>query len=167
MTAARGRATGSGGLAPSARGAVLIGLAVIAGIVGLQILDDSGDTGVSTPGASSGATDTTRAPSTATTGTARPAGDVRLRVYNASGVQGQAQAESDKLKALGWNTFEPADFGSTRTGTVVQCRGGYEVDANVLAVFGVGRGAVVEPYPSKPPEGASDVDCLVILGKPA
>jgi hypothetical protein len=166
MTAARGRATGSGGLPPSARGAVLIGLAVIAGIVGLQILDDSDGTSVDTPGAQE-TTSTTLGPTSTSAGTARPASEVRVRVYNASGVPGQAQAESDKLKALGWDTFEPGDYGSTRNGTAVQCRSGFGPEADVLAVFGVGRGALVERYPSDPPEGAGDVDCLVILGKPA
>jgi hypothetical protein len=121
---------------------------------------------VSAPGAGTEVTETT-APTATTAGQARAPGEVRVRVYNASGVQGQAQAESDKLKALGWNTFEPADFGSTRTGTGVQCRSGYELDADVLAVYGVGRGAQVEKYPSNPPEGADEVDCLVILGKSA
>jgi hypothetical protein len=164
MTAARGRANGPGGVPPSARGAVLIGLAVIVGIVGLQILDDSGGTSVTAPTASESTVATT-GPTGTTGAAARPADQVRVRVYNASGVQGQAQAESDKLGALGWNTLEPADFGSTRTGTVVTCRDGFRPDADVLAVFGVGRGAVVEPYPSNPPEGADEVDCLVILGR--
>ncbi len=165
MTAARGRAAGSGGVPPSARGAVLIGLAVIAGIVGLQILDDSNGSTVATPGAD--VTTTTLGPTSTSAATARPASEVRVRVYNASGVQGQAQAESDKLKALGWDMFEPSDYGSTRPGTTVQCRSGFEADADVLAVFGVGRGALVERYPSNPPEGAGEVDCLVSLGKRA
>ena len=167
MTAARGRATGTGGVPPAARGAVLIGLAVIVGIVGLQILDDSDSSSVTTPGAGTDVTATTPGPTDTTAGTARAASDVRVRVYNASGVEGQAQAESSKLKALGYVTLEPADYGSTRTGTAVQCRTGFELDANLLALFGVGQGAIVEPYPSTPPAGAGEVDCLVILGKAA
>jgi hypothetical protein len=146
---------------------VLIGLAVIAGIVGLQILDDSNGTSVATPDAEVTTTAALGPTSTSAGATARPASEVRVRVYNASGVPGQAQAESDKLKALGWDTFEPGDYGSTRNGTAVQCRSGYGPEADVLAVFGVGRGALVERYPSDPPEGAGEVDCLVILGKPA
>jgi hypothetical protein len=139
-------------------------LAVIIGIVGLQILDDSGGTSVTTPTASESTVATT-GPTGTTGAVARPVEQVRVRVYNASGVSGQAQAESDKLGALGWNTLEPEDFGSTRTGTVVACRDGFRADGDVLAVFGVGRGAVAEAYPSNPPEGADEVDCIVILGR--
>jgi hypothetical protein len=168
MTDARGGNGAPGrGIPASARGAVLVGLAVIAGIVGLQILDDSGSTDVTASSPDSTTSPVVDGATSTTLGTARDPSEVRVKVYNASGVQGQAQAESDKLKALGWATVEPADYGSTRVGTSVQCRSGFEADATVLAVYGVGNGATVEAFPSSPPPGAGDADCLVILGKPA
>ena len=154
MTAPRGRAGGPGtstGVPPAARGAVIVGLAVIVGIIGLQVLDDSSTSDGAAP--ATGVTTPTTGASETTLPAARPQGEVRVKVYNASGVDGQAQATTDKLKSLGWVTLTPGDFGSTRTGTVVQCRSGFESDATVLAVYGVGRGstpATVEPYPAEP-----------------
>ena len=103
MTATRNGGSGgdeparSPGASGGARGAIVIGLAVILGIIGLQVLDDSGD------GSSSGATSTT-AVGTVTTGPStttvaiRPASAVRVKVYNASGIQGKAQTLTDQLK---------------------------------------------------------------------
>jgi hypothetical protein len=133
---------------------------VILGIVGLQILDDSDD-------GSSGATGTTGVTVTtgpgATTVPLRTAGNVRVKVYNATGVQGKAQTLTDTLKADGYNTQEPTTLDDPRQGTVVECVAGFEREAKVLSVFGV-PGSTVADYPSDPPEGASDADCLVIIG---
>jgi len=152
---------GSGGQGtPSAlRGAALIGLAVIVGIVGLQILDDS-KSGSSSP--------TTTAESSTSTTQGGPAphapAQVTVKTYNASDVQNAGRTVTDKLKGLGYNTLEPANYGSTRKGTAVQCRPGYEGDANALAVYGVANGAVVEPFPSEPPPGSESANCIVIVG---
>jgi len=154
--------TGSGGVSSTARGAILIGVLVIAGIVGLQILDDSG------ADMKLGDTTSTLGPagaSTSTTAATRQPSQVRVKVYNASGVDGQGGAMRDKLKSQGWDTTPAADtITPTRTGTAVQCVAGFENEAAALAT-GVGQGAVVETYPSNPPAGADQADCLVILGK--
>ena len=34
----------------------------------------------------------------------------------------------------------------------------------MLQLYGVGDGSTVAPYPSDPPEGASDADCIVVIG---
>jgi hypothetical protein len=34
----------------------------------------------------------------------------------------------------------------------------------VLQLYGVGQGATMAAYPSDPPEGASDADCIVVIG---
>ncbi len=154
------------GVSSAARGAILVGLAVIVGIVGLQILDDSG------PGSgSSDATVTTIAGSTgagaggATTTTGiRPNGEVKIKVYNASGVQGRAQILTDQLKALGYNMQTPANLSSQRAGTAVECVDGFKTEGTLLALYGVGNGATFEAYPANPPAGASDADCIVIIG---
>jgi len=145
----------------TARAALLVGVLVIAGIVGLQILDDSGASNETI-----GSVDTTTATSvdtTASSGATRPANEVRVKVYNASGVDGAGQVMSDKLKAQNWAVQEPATMKSASSGVVVQCVAGFENEAAQLA-NNVGQGAVVEPYPSSPPDGATDADCLVILG---
>ncbi len=160
MTAPRpARSPGASG---GARGAVVIGLAVILGIVGLQILDDSGDSG------SSSATATTVAGTPTTGGTTtspiRPNNEIRVKVYNGSGVQGVAQTLTDQLRAKGYNMQAPETADKERQGTVVQCVSGFEREGGVLALYGVDSGAKAEAYPSDPPEGASDADCIVVIG---
>ena len=129
----------------SVRGAVLVGLAVIVGIIGLQILDDSGN-GSSITIATS---DTT--PTTSTLAGQQPKphppGEVAIKVYNASDVQGAGQQLTDKLKAFGFNMLPAATLNGTRKGTVVQCRAGYEGDATVIAGFGIGNGATIRAVP--------------------
>ena len=160
MTAPRpARPPGASG---GARGAVVIGLAVILGIVGLQILDDSDDGSSSATGTTAGVSVTT-APGV-TTVPLRANSDVRVKVYNATGVQGKAQTLTDTLKANGYNTQEPATLDDERKGTVVECVAGFENEAKVLQLYGVGPPSTVAAYPSDPPEGASDADCLVIIG---
>lgn len=157
---------GSSGLSSAARGAIVVGLAVILGIVGLQILDDSSPgsdardatvTTASGPAVAGGGTVTT-------TIARRPNREVKVKVYNASGVQGRAQILSDQLKALGYDMQTPANLGSQRAGTVVECTDGFSAEATLLALYGVGNGATVQAFPSDPPEGASEADCIVIIG---
>jgi LytR cell envelope-related transcriptional attenuator len=139
----------------------VIGLAVILGIVGLQILDDSGDGTSSATGTTVVGTVTT-GPGT-TTVPLRPAAQVRVKVYNASGVNGRAQTLTDTLQANGYAMQAPATLDDTRQGTVVECVAGFENEGKVLSYVGV-PGSTVAAYPSDPPEGASDADCLVVIG---
>jgi hypothetical protein len=147
-------------LPSSLRGAALVGLAVIVGIIGLQILDDSG-TGTSDASSSSEVTTTTVAGALPAPHETRS--DVAIKVYNASDVQNAAQQLSDKLKGLGYTTEDVANLNTTRKGTVVECRTGFEGDGQVIAVFGIGN-ATTAAFPSDPPEGADNADCIVILG---
>ena len=162
MTAPRGGGPArSSNAAGGAKGAIVVGLAVILGIVGLQILDDSDDGSSGATGATAGVSVTT-APG-ATTIPLRANGDVRVKVYNATGVQGKAQTLTDTLAADGYNTQEPTTLDDPRQGTVVECVAGFEREAKVLSLYGV-PGSTVAEYPSDPPEGASDADCIVIIG---
>ena len=178
---------------PGVRGAVLVGLLVIVGIVGLQVLDDSSPAGTSVvttstlptqttvPGAATtspaatattkpAATATTKATTTTTKATAattvktRKPADVKVVVYNASGVAQLAENMSNQLKAIGYNASVGGNL-TQRTGTIVQCKAGYEADATKLANDGVGKGASVTPYPASPPTNAGDANCIVTLGK--
>jgi hypothetical protein len=128
------------------------------GIVGLQILDDSKG------GSSSSASGDNTTTSTTAGGPAphEPA-QVTVKAYNASDVQNAARSVTDKLAGLGWATEEPANSGSTRKGTAVQCRPGYEGDAQGIA-YGIGNNATVEPFPSEPPSGSENANCIVIVG---
>ncbi len=168
----------------------MVGLAVIAGIVGLQALDDanpsagstspttstsvvasggaststgSGQSTATTKKASGKSTSTTKAASTSSTVAARAPSEVGVYVYNGSGVTGAAQTMSQKLKGLGYNTLGIANA-DTRTGTVVQCRTGYDKEATILATD-IGNGAKAEAFPSNSPTGSENASCLVVLGK--
>jgi hypothetical protein len=156
----RGRPTRAPGAPSAVRGAALIGLAVIVGVVGLQILDDS-DSGSSSAAGNSATT--AAGAVTTTTIAVRPPAQVRVKVYNASGVLGVAQTATDTLKASGYNAQTPDTISTKRPGKVVQCRPGFDREANLLAVA-VGTGATVEPFPGSPPAGADTADCLVIIG---
>jgi hypothetical protein len=138
---------------------------VILGIIGLQILDDSGpssgDASVTTTIGSGGPSGTG---TSATSTPLKPNGQVRVKVYNASGVQGTAQTMTDKLKGKGYNMQGPANLSDERAGTIVQCLGGFQREGTLLAGYGIGNGATIEPYPKDPPEGASEADCIVIIG---
>jgi len=174
------------------RGAVLVGLAVVVGIVGLQILDDSGPgSGDRTPVIDTVAPDatattaagtvtttasgttataaptTTKAPSSTTALKLKPNGQVTVKVFNASGVPGVAQAMTDRLKAAGYNTLTPANLDKTRTGSVVQCRSAFSDEGKLIIFAQVKNGATYEPMPSDPPGGSDDADCIVIIGKAA
>jgi hypothetical protein len=169
VTAPRGDGGGpsrSSGISSAARGAIIVGLAVILGIVGLQILDDSSPGSASSDATATTVTNPTGTSSgpASTTTARRPNSEVRVKVYNASGVQGRAQILTDQLKALGYNTQTPATLSSERAGTVVECTPGFEAEGTLLALYGVGNGATAQPYPSDPPEGASEADCIVIIG---
>jgi hypothetical protein len=164
VTAPRGRGgpTRGQGVSAGARGAIIVGLAVILGIVGLQILDDSGPSSGDASVPTTGGTSSTGSAST-TTPLHKPA-EVRVKVYNASGVQGTAQTMTDKLHAQGYNMQTPANLSSQRSGTVVECRDGFSREGGVLTLYGIGNGATTQPWPKDPPEGASDADCIVIIG---
>jgi hypothetical protein len=155
----------SQGVSSGARGAIVIGLAVILGIVGLQILDDSGPgNNAATIATIPGVAPATGLGSVTTTVPLKPNAQVRVKVYNASGVQGTAQTMSDKLKALGYNMQTPANLKVQHTGTVVQCLEGFKREGTLLAGYGVANGATLQPYPKDPPAGASEADCIVVIG---
>jgi hypothetical protein len=171
------------------RGAVLVGLAVVVGIVGLQILDDSspgsgdgtpavgtvapGDTTttlagtVTTVAGGTTAPETTEAPASTTVVEVKPNGQVKVKVYNASGVPGVAQAMTDRLKAAGYNTLTPANLDKTRTGSVVQCRSGFATEGKIMVFAHVRGGAAYESFPKDPPDGSDDANCIVVIGKAA
>ena len=105
-------------------------------------------------------------PSTTSTTAApgRPPAQVRVEVINSSGVAGAAQAKSDALKALGYPSAGLANGATTRTGTIVECKPGFEKEAVALAT-NVGGGATVAPFPTPAPNGSTNADCVVDLGK--
>jgi hypothetical protein len=137
-------------------------VAVILGIIGLQVLDDSGDSSSSGSASTTAIGTVTTGPGT-TTIPLRPNSGVRVKVYNASGIGGKAQTLTDQLQGKGYATQTPATLSGSYQGTVVECAAGFEEEGKVMSFIGI-PGSTYGPYPSSPPEGASDADCIVIIG---
>ena len=168
-----GAATNAG-----ARGALLLGVAVILGIILLQQFDDDISTGGGSVAATSipeenGTTTTRRVglttvPAvTSTSSRARPKAEVRVLVANGAGVGGLAGATTNALKNAGYTTLTPTD---TNAGTVprtaVQFAEGYEAEAREVA-GALSLPATVVTRLASPPVAAvdlGDAKVIVILG---
>jgi hypothetical protein len=155
----------------AARGAGLIGLAVIIGIVLLQVIDDgtSGPIGDGGSVSAGGTTNTTAggdtSSSTTTTTAATPAkqpAEVAVLVLNGSGRPGAATAQSNALKAKGYQTLVPADA-PERTGNIVYFKAGSDRECTTVAAS-VDGAPKVEAMPNPPPTGSETATCVVILG---
>src|SRR5262249_55540358 len=137
----RGGVREGGRVNSAVRGAGLIGLAVILGIVLLQVID-KGPSG-SGPSASSrrGTATTTPASGTATSqpgttkaggsGGAKARSEVRVVVYNAGAASGAAANMTNNLRTLGYQ-LAPATNTTPRTGKVVACKQGFDKEAAQL-----------------------------------
>jgi hypothetical protein len=93
----------------------------------------------------------------------RPPAQVRVEVLNASGTEGAAGSKSDALKAAGY-TIAGLGNATVQQGTTVACKTGFDAEAAALAQA-VGSGATTVPFPTTPPPGSTDADCVVTLGK--
>jgi hypothetical protein len=148
-------------LRTAARGAILVGVAVVVGIVLLQVIDKGGGGGesaVPTPngGGSTGST-------TSTTGSGgRPPAEVRVLVENGSGLSQAAATLANELRGAGY-AIAGTGNAAVQTGTTVACVEGFEDEATSLAAA-VGGGATVTSFPATPPAGSENADCLVIKG---
>lgn len=165
---------GGGGGFSAARGAALIAVAIILGVVLLNAIDDGNDGPVGDGGPASSTTSTSTTTTTVATGTGTgsatssttkpasiPPAQVTVLVLNASGRDGVATTMTNSLKAKGYKTLLPNNLGSTRVGTVVYAKAGKTAACTALATLV--PGAKVQPMPTPPPS-ATDADCIVIVG---
>ena len=166
----RGSQRESSGVNSAVRGAGLVGLAVVLGIVLLQVIDKGPAGNGATPAATSKATPPSSAApassqpaTTAKNGNARARGEVRVVVFNAGSASGAAGNMTNKLRTLGYQLIQPANT-NARRGTAVQCKQGFEKEAAQLQ-GDVGAGTTVEPFPNPPPAGTENVNCAVLLGQ--
>jgi hypothetical protein len=160
----------------AAKGAGLVLLAVIIGIVLLQVVDD----GTKAPSNASATTHTTQTTHRATTTTTsghttqttkaavtptRPPAQVRVIALNAGAPAGSAGNMHNSLQSKGYTNQQPANdwSGKTLHGNTVYCRSGFEKEAQALAVA-VGTGTAVKPWPTPPPPFSANVDCVVAVG---
>src|SRR5262245_51954324 len=124
-----------------AKGAGLVLVAIIIGVVLLQVVDDG--TSGSVPAATNKTTTTTKTPATepntgTTTTTKKPTtpakapDQVRVVVLNAGAKTGSAKAMSTSLKSKGYTNQpnQPTDWSNTtQTGNTVMCKPGFEREA--------------------------------------
>jgi len=171
----------------ASRGGILIGAAVVVGLLIFSVVSRGGPSGgsssttpttptiVTVPATNAdGTTVTTVAPTTDTTKakknskTARSNDQVVVQVLNGSGVQGAATQRSNDLKAKAYQVLPAGNAPATRDGTAVQCVAGYEKEAEALVTTlnELGVPAAVEPLPSPLPAGYDTAaNCYVLLGK--
>lgn len=160
----------------AARGAALIAIAVVIGVVLLQVVDTGnggpvGDGGTKVTGSKPDATTPTSAPPTSGSTTpapaVRPPGEVQVLVLNGSGVAGAAGRLTTALKTDGYVTgatpLAPADT-ARRQGTVVYFRPGFDAEAGAVAAK-VAAGTPTQALPDPPPPGTvSQAEVIVVLG---
>ncbi|MEP6622870.1 MAG: LytR C-terminal domain-containing protein [Acidimicrobiia bacterium] len=153
----------------AARGAALIAVAVLIGVVLLNAIDD-GNTGAVGDGGTKSTTPSTTTTTVAkgsasTTTTTKPApvppAEVSVLVLNGSGRAGVAGTLTTALKAKGYKTLVPNNASSVRAGTVVYPKTGKTAVCTTLAA-GI-PGAKVQPMPVPPPT-TTDADCIVVVG---
>ena len=153
-------------------GALLIGVAVVIGIVLLQI-GDNNNKGPATVAnrpttTTKPATTTTTTPSGSTSSTTplRQPSAVRVIVLNGGAVAGAAGDMTDSLRLKGYTNIGKANdwTGHTQTGNSVYCREGFDREGAALAVQ-VGSGTPLHvPYPTPPPPFSASYDCVVVVG---
>ena len=169
------RGPSGAGASTGARGAVLLAIAVVLGIVLLNAFDrvpssvdvDSID-GLSTSTTKAAGPAVTAAPVvTSTTRPARAPGDVTVLVANGTDVRGLAGLTANALKGIGYNTLSPSDTSRAVDVTKVQFSPGYDVEARaVAATLGVAPTAVEAASPGNAPPVADTLgaNLVVILG---
>jgi LytR cell envelope-related transcriptional attenuator len=166
----RGGPRQGSGINSAVRGAGLVGLAVILGIVLLQVIDKgpTGRDGGATPAATQTTTATSapassQPPTSAAPGNPKARNEVRVVVFNAGAASGAAGNMSNKLRNLGYQVATPANT-NARRGTAVQCKQDFDKEATQLQ-GDVGAGTTVEPFANPPLPETENVNCVVLLGQ--
>ena len=155
-------------------GAVLIGVAVIIGIVLLQIGDrnDNGPVaGATTRPKGTTTTTTTKKTHTSTpttSGTTTPKRSpsaVHLIVLNGGAPSGEAAHTSSLLKLKNYTDQDTASTwsGHHQSGDTVYCRAGLEREGAALAIAVPGSKLSI-PYPTPAPPFSAGTDCVVVVG---
>ncbi|HET9729173.1 MAG TPA: LytR C-terminal domain-containing protein [Acidimicrobiia bacterium] len=177
LTSRRGSERGSAAPA-AARGALLIGLAVLIGVFLLQQVDTNS---AGAPAASSTkpktttthkkTTTTTTQHGTTTTVASAPLktpAQLRIIVLNGGAASGSAGTLSTALKTAGYTDQpDPASdwSGHQQTGKSILCKSGLDREAVALSQVSALSGATVGTFPTVLPTGvSSQVDCIVVVG---
>ncbi len=164
-----GRISDESGTA-GARGALLLAIAVVLGIVVLNSFDQAPTTDVdavegagTTTTTGDGPADTVGAAVTTTAPTRAP-GDVTVLVANGTDIRGLAGATATALKGIGYNTLAPTDTTGPVDATKVLFSPGFEAEARQVATSLQLPPTVVEaPSSANPPPIADTLGANVIV----
>ena len=148
-------------LRAAARGAILIGIAVVIGVVLLQVVDKGGGGGG--VGVTSQTSETKNSTTTTALASGRPAAEITVFVENGSGVNQAAATLSNELRGLGY-AISGTGNAAIQAGTTVACVAGFETEAETLAAS-IGSGATVVAYPAAIPAGAETSTCIATRGQ--
>jgi hypothetical protein len=170
----RGRGIPLGAGSQTAKGAVLVGLAVVLGIVLLQIVDPgkAGPVAARTTSTTAAVTTTTTKKTTTTkTSTTTKAGtaaktpaQIHLLVLNAGAPSGSAKSVSGTLKTRGYtNQGTPGNDPNHHSVSEVLCKAGLTREGTALAVL-LGKGATHTTIGNPAPPGSAGFDCVVLIG---
>ena len=151
------------------RGVVLVAVAAVLGFFLLRAIDDSGSGIAVETGNPSGseASDTTAPASSDTTAVPiRPQAEVTVIVANASGVQGAAATQTDRLAQGGYLTAPAANApeGMELSNTEILPTAGFEQEAARLATDLGLPPESVKPMTDPPPVDPAGANILVLLG---
>ena len=163
----------SAGMA-AGRGAVLLAVAVLLGIVLLNAADDPGPDRISAgasedddDGGSSDDTTTTLPPTTLATVPPRSPQEVKVLPTNGTAVKGVAGKARDTLQAGGYNVLAPTDATRAEASNVYFTSADFEREAQAVAsALGLPASAVVA-YPTTPPLPVTDpkgANVVVVVG---
>jgi hypothetical protein len=150
------------------RGAGLLLVAVILGVVLLNAADDGpGPAVIAASGNKATSTTTTRAPvSTTTTVAVRPAEQVKVLAANGTVTRGLGTRATEKLKALSYNALAPTDATKKpATTSTVYWAVGYQPEARAIAQqLGLPETAV-QPLGNPPPVvNVGVANIIVVVG---
>lgn len=168
------------------RGGLILGAAVLLGIVLLAQGDDFVDvstaevsadqdptttapTTTGAPGDTTTSTSTTSTTTTTTPGGSRPPEEVQVTVLNGTTRAGVAASNTETLAAAGYETGEAGNT-APRPDTVVYYAEGFEADAQAVQEA-LGAPATAEAFPEEIIDGdgqnvaSSDADIVVVLGQ--
>lgn len=160
-----GRSTG----VAAGRAAMLLGVAVLLGLVLLNTTDAPPGRVTTATTTDGGATDTTEAGSEEENAVdvapvARPPGEVNVLVANATRTSGAAAAITERLRVAGYHTRPPTDA-PKEDASIVHFTSGYELEAQVIAEALELPPTAVQPMPTPAPvSNLNEAHVLVLVG---
>lgn len=169
----RGARSASAGNSAGARGAILLVVAAVLGIILLQAFDtdfdagsgvDVGNTTIPSGDGGSGTTLPTVPANTNTTLPARAPSEVTVLVANGSGIKGLGSMNADALKALGYNTLTAVDATKALDASTVQHAEGYQAEAQSIALTLGLQPSAVQALNSPAVPDTQGATVIVLLG---